>query len=399
MLVALLSICAETEGGDGSARGLLRFAGQSVAERQIQQALRLGAERIVCLVDGIDSEVIDLQEIAREGGAKFNAVSGGLSLLGQVSAGDEIVVFGDGVLPEASAVEARLGEKPGVLVIPAEGAVEEGYERIDGEWAWAGVMRASGATVEGLSQLPPDSDPVSALLRLALQRGTRVIPIDGAKAMRAGWLLAKNEAQVAGYEREFLRRHANRSGLAQPFRATADLVAFRLAGPALDRGLGGTPAFLFAAVCALGAIVSGAEGLPILGLGLLALGSFLADIGRSLSRMLNAIRQETKSKEWLGMVSSILFDLSFVTLAAISAADPPRVEYGVLALLLVGLLRLAAQSSKSRVLAPLRDRTMIFALLTVAASLAVLKPVMAITCLAIVAVLLFVQRETRITPA
>ena len=184
MLVAIISLCAPSDEEDGVPRGLLRFAGQTIAERQINLALQLGCERVVCLVDRIDHDVIALQDTAKDAGAKFNAVTGGLSLLGQVTAGDEVLVFGDGIMPQADVVARQLGEKSGVLVIPAEGAVEIGYERIDAEWAWAGVLRGRGSLVEALSQLPPDIDPVSALLRIALQRGTRVVPLDGGKAKR-----------------------------------------------------------------------------------------------------------------------------------------------------------------------------------------------------------------------
>lgn len=402
MLVALLSICAEGErseiAGALKPRGLLRFAGQSVAERQIDLALRLGAERIICLVDGIDSDVLDLQETARTGGARFNAVSGALSLLGQVSTSDEILVFGDGILPDASTVEKRLGKRSGVLVVPAEGAVDEGYERIDGEWAWAGVLRASGATVEGLAQLPPDSDPASALLRLSLQRGTRVIPIDGAKARRAGWLLATNERQVAEYEHEFLKRHANRSSFLQPVQILADMIAFRLARPALDRGRSAMPAFLIAGLCASGAIVSAVEPLPVLALGLLTLGSFFVDIAASLTRTLGAIRQKTPKSQFFETGMSVLFDVSFVAVAVLAANGDPPIEFGVLALILVGLMRLAAQS-RGRVLSPLRDRTLLFGLIAIAAAFSLLKPAIALGSLAIVGLLLVAQRGNRLTPA
>ena len=351
------------------------------------------------MVDSIDSEVIDLQESAREGGAKFNAVSGCMSLLGQVTAADELLVFGDGVLPEAGVVEERLGGQGGVLVIPAEGAVEEGYERVDSEWAWAGVLRTRGSIIEGLSQLPPDSDPISALLRLSLQRGTRVIPLDGAKAMRSGWLLAKSEAQIAEYESDFLRRYASRSGFAQPLRALADLIAFRIAPAALDRSFSGTPAKLAAVLGIGGAFALGWREMPVIGLGVLALASFISDIGRALNGMLGAIHQKVPKFPWLGEGISLLFELTFVALAVLSTASGRPMDQGVLALLVVGLLRLTGQSSRSALLGPLRDRTLILTGFAVVAAFGLLKPALSIVALAIVALLLVVQRRNRITPA
>ena len=399
MLAALVSICADSDDESGTPRGLLRFAGQSVAERQIDLAVDLGAERIVCLVDTIDGDVIDLQDTAKNAGVKFTAVSGARSLLGQVAASDQLIVLGDGVLPQTALVRKHLGEKPGVLVIPAEGAVEDGYERIDGEWAWAGALRASGAIVESLSQLPPDVDPISALLRIALQRGTRVIPVDGAKAARGGWLLARDEDQLAVHQQAFLRRQASLHSIFQPVRALADRLALKIAGAALDRNATGFPAMAIGIVSALGAVAAASEGMIVAAFALLTLAAFLCDIGRSLDRILSGISQKKTGRQWSAPAASGVIKVAFVALCVLSAQDGPPVDYGVLALLFLGLLRMVGQSAPSRWVEPVQDRTLMLAVIAVAASIGALKPALGIGCLAVVGLLLFVQRRKRLTPA
>ena len=399
MHIALISICTPSDGEDTPPRGMLRFAGQSIAERQIQLAVRMGCERVVCLVEKIGSEVIDLQEFATENGTKFHAVSGAHSLLGQVTTADELIIFGEGVLPQADAVEHHLGERPGVLVLPAEGAVDEGFERIDAEWAWAGVLRARGSIIEGLSQLPPDIDPISALLRISLQRGTRVIPLDGEKARRSGWLLARSDAAMADQEGEFLKRFAQRSSFWLPLRALADRIALRLAVPALDRGLSGLGLNLLGVALASGGLAAGWYERPVIGLVLLATGTFVNAIGTTLSATLQAIRQTKRRFKSFDQVVSVVFDVLFVTLAVLATSEGMPVDNGVLALLLVGLLHLAREIPRWKFTSPLRDRPLVYALLAIAAGVGILKAAMALSCLGIVGLLALALRRPGLTPA
>ena len=399
MLIALVSICTPSDEEDGPARGLLKFAGQSIVERQMDLAVRMGCERVVCMVAGIGSEVIELQEFATDLGARFQAVTGAMSLLGQVTAADELLVFAEGVLPQADAVEQHLGERPGVLVLPAEGAVEEGYERIDAEWAWAGVLRVRGSSVEGLSQLPPDIDAVSALLRIALQRGARVIPLDGGKARRSGWLLGRSDAAMAEQEGEFLRKYAQRSNFLLPLRALADRVALKMAAPALDRGGTGYPLNLVGLLLGASGVGAAIYERPVVGLALLALGAFVSAIGTTLSATLQAIRQKRPRFKGIEQGISAIFDVLFVVLAVLATSEGMPIDYGVLALMLVGLLHLAREVPRWRWTSFLRDRPLIYTLFAVSSSAGVLKPAMALSCLAIVGLLALALRRLRLTPA
>ena len=399
LLVGLISICAPSEDDSSTPRGLLRFAGQSVAARQIDLALSLGCERIVCMVEDIGQAVIDLQQKAREGGAKFNAVSGGLSLMGIVTSGDEIIAFADGILPQADAVERHLGDKPGVLVIPADGAVEEGYERIDAEWAWAGVLRARGSIVEALSQLPPDIDPISALLRIALQRGARVVPLDGGKAKRAGWLLATSEEALIEHEDRYLRDHAPRASFLRPFRAVADRIALRLAPGALDRGGSGGVITGLGLGMGAAAVVLGAYGWPRPAMGLLALASFVTAIGETLGGTLKAIRQKISRFRWFASASLLLFEAAFVVLCVLATERIPAVETGYLAFLFLGMVHLLKGMSTARIAEPMRDSTLVFSIGATCAALGFLDLALAAGVAALLGLMLFLQRGNKLTPA
>src|SRR5690606_40835190 len=90
-------------------------------------------------------------------------------LLGAVRADDELLALAPGLLPEAADALEGLGKRKGVLVLPAGPGVAAGFERLDLNRAWAGALVVGGAQVELLSDLPPDIEPTSALVRIALQ--------------------------------------------------------------------------------------------------------------------------------------------------------------------------------------------------------------------------------------
>ena len=124
MRVAILS--ANTATGDGAApvRGLLTIAGRSVAALQLELALRLGCERIVCLADGLNEGILPLLHRAEAAGASFHALAGARALSGLVKAQDELFIFAEGVVPDPPLVGELLGERSGIVALPAEAGVD-----------------------------------------------------------------------------------------------------------------------------------------------------------------------------------------------------------------------------------------------------------------------------------
>ena len=118
----------------------LSLAGASLAERQVELALALGCERIICLASGFEKGVSGLQRRADAAGVKFNAVSGPRALLGLVGATDSLIAIAEGVLADADIAGAALTDGEGVLVLPVEAGLAAGFERIDLNHAWAGIL-------------------------------------------------------------------------------------------------------------------------------------------------------------------------------------------------------------------------------------------------------------------
>ena len=88
MRIALISTQASADDAPDVALGALALGGRSIAERQLDFALALGCERIVCIADGPDPRVLALQHRAEAAGAQFNLIAGARWLVTLVHAND-----------------------------------------------------------------------------------------------------------------------------------------------------------------------------------------------------------------------------------------------------------------------------------------------------------------------
>jgi len=210
-------------------RGFLRIAGASLAQHQLGLALALDCQRLICLARGPSAELIALQHHAEAAGMRFHIVAGPQQLSTLVTAADELIVISEGLFAEGADVAPLLeGRSSVVLALPDDGAVAEGFERLDINNAAAGLMRIPGALIERLHDLPPDVDAASALTRVALQAGAqmRQLPVD-ARATGT-WKMVRSEGEALAIEAEWLRARlaASRSATASDRLARAGVLSF-----------------------------------------------------------------------------------------------------------------------------------------------------------------------------
>lgn len=235
MLVALLSTLEQAGDGASCPRGFLHVGGRTVIERQAALALGLGCERIICVAEGLPPELIALQHQVEHAGARFHAVSGREALHVLVSATDEVLVIADGMLPEKSALQTLIGNRKGVLAIPAAEGLPAGYERIDRDWCWAGVARCAGADVERIADLPRDIDPLGALMRSALQAGRPVIPVPDGVLTNGQWWLVANASSASAAGRSILSQGFRPARWSAPGNALIDRIVLRHADDLLRK--------------------------------------------------------------------------------------------------------------------------------------------------------------------
>lgn len=203
--------------GQAFPRAFLRIAGASLAQHQLALVLALDCQRLICLARGSSPELVGLQHAAEAAGLRFHIVGGPQQLSALVTATDELIVITEGLFADPAALPPLLeGPRPVVLALPDDGAVADGFERLDINNAAAGVIKAPGSLVERLHDLPPDCDAPSALTRIALQAGAqmRQVPPDARRG--TSWRMVRSEAEALAIETEWLRSRLSPSRGASP---------------------------------------------------------------------------------------------------------------------------------------------------------------------------------------
>lgn len=361
MRVALISMA-----DDGAAS--VRLGGRSLAFQQLAVALAAGCERVVCLADAPGSELAALQRAAEARGATFHAISHHRMLSGLVRAADAVLAFAPGMVPDAAWVTDKLAERSGVAILP-ESAVARGFERIDRDTAWAGVLAAPGDTVEALTQLPPDFDPLAGLLRIALQRGVRTIPVPSEWLDQRRWTLVPDQAAADTLEAGWYATRVPGPPLARPLAAGAHRLARRLMRRTADRpwlapltGIGG-------AVLVIAGGTAGLMGYTPGGLVAAALGTFGLATWRSLASFAQ-VGHGAKVRPLWAMLGNALADLA---LLAIAFGSDPAADWQAPfnAAVLACTVRLALEPAAPRPVRPWGDRALVLLSLAIAAALGV----------------------------
>ena len=334
MRVALISLMENVPvdlAGDGAGQsggnpGFLPIAGHSIARHQLGLALALGATRIVVHAEMLSAEIVEIQHVAEQRGARFHIITAARALVPLVSAEDELIVFAEGFLAMPEDARRILDEAPGVLALPVEAGVAAGFERIDINHAWAGAMRMAGRVVAGLGDLPPEWNPVAALLRLATQARLPLRPVPQALLAAGRWRLVRNEADAHAAENDWLAQHTAAGHVRSPGEWLA-VQAVRRIGPALlharTRPWVAMAAALLLVLLALGAGWWGRAGLAF---ALVGLGWVVLQAGRLLARVEQASLMQASGRLRGGALFGPLVDGALVAICAWRASGGPAAQ-------------------------------------------------------------------------
>lgn len=400
--IALLSMSEPALSGAGgvadaapaASRAGLRIGGISLGLHQLGTVLALGCERVVCIAQTLDAELLALQQTTAQAGGRLHVINGPRGLLGLVAAGDEIVALADGLLVEPALAHALLDGGAVVLVQPVERGLDAGFERIDINEADAGAFRAPAHLVGRLADLPPDCDTFSALQRIALQAGVarREVPLAAIDDGR--WRLVRSEAEAAAAEVAWIRRHTEGGGAGTSPSARLSRLFVRHFGAALlYQGQGGAIAGAAGVALALLAATLGWFGHAVAGLFLAAMAWGVFLVAEMLGRISRAGLRRPEPRVPRMLLYSTLADALLTLLIAwaslrvpgAGAGEAPADAWAALfsALMLVGLCRLVG-SGPWRGRNWLHDRGLVA--LALALAMQVLPP-LALARLAAVAVL------------
>ncbi|TMM49977.1 hypothetical protein [Qipengyuania marisflavi] len=386
MRIALISTHDTGENAGALRPAYMRFGGARIVERQLDLALATGCKTIACLASTVGREVIELQHRSENAGAKFVALRDPLALAGLVTAADDLMVIAPGLLPDEAVVLRHAG-KPAVLAFHADAAVPLGYERIDADLAWAGVLFVRGAAVERLAELPPDSDIPSALLRIALQSGVRPVVLDHSLLDEGAWHLNATQAQLEEREARWIRSHSELAPFTAPGLAVSERMGARIAHDVLGKPSARVP-WIGAAVAGIVALGLAILEMPAIGLGFAALGTIFASMGEVIER----IGQGGKADGQRTMLARVVDGLLDPILVILIALASPEAE-GWLRLfvpaVLFGLLHLGRRWARARWRRTYADRVTLAIMLAPAAFFGLVQPVAAVLALAVLISLFF----------
>lgn len=380
MRIALLSVLHSPADIRTVPAPFRKLAGARLVDRQLDIALAGGCETVACLANTVGREVIALQHRAEAAGARFIALRDPHKLSGIVAAQDELLVLEAGVLPDEESVLRHLA-KPGVLVFPEDPAIARGYERVDAHFAWAGALLVRGNAVEQLAHLPGDVDAPSALLRIALQSGTRTYPLERRLLEEHGWLRDPSAEELAARERSWVSGHADVAPFTAPGLAIAERLGVRLAQDTL---VGNLPRILAlsSAIAGLLALTSAVAGWVVLGFGLVALAAIFFAMEEVVRRVAHAGQLRPQVPLLVRALTVLLDPLLVILIARASPEDSEWLRLFV-PIVLLGLLHLGERNAARSWRRSYADRVTLTALLVPAAIFGIVQPVVAILALAV----------------
>ncbi len=319
----------------------LRIAGEPVARHQLEIAAAAGAKRVLVLGDPGDERVEMMLGAARVAGLPAKIVRDAPAFCGEVTAADELLVFGDSLMADAS-LALDLSSGRGVATLPVEQGLAAGFERIDAEHAWAGLMVVPGSLAERLRELPRDCDIASSLLRIALMTRLQAHPVDVAALSDGRWALIRSDADAQAAEKRRLaatiaEASGQTVGTKIAARAAQQFGARLLEQDHGDVLLAAVGMLLVGAALAATAVQLGWLAFLFMGLSWMVLRGH---------RVLQAVRRQTRMRPRgrdIGPVLFLAFDCVMVAVMAVNGgpglARPPA---WFAAFMAVALLRLAA---------------------------------------------------------
>lgn len=350
---------------DGIEEQKCAILGKTRAQRQLEFALELGCSQLILQGSGISTRAVSLKQQAEACKMGVQTTPGSHALAGALSGDDRLLVLSPDLVPGSAEAVRLLSQGLAVLTLPAEAGIPAGFERIDRERAWAGALVMQGALVSRLFELPEDSDPQSALLRIALQAGVPERRLDQSKLAEGSWAAARSNAERGAAEERWTARFLPEPPRFALARRAGHAIARRLA-PAMLVQAAAVPAIIGSAVALLGAsLVAPSLGGAALSFAFLLLSVLVLETGIALAKLRAAPFRKAGGLRHLRLA----VDVTLLAAGAFAiGGDWHRQLFPPLMLLVA--LHLPPQGS-SFLPSLLRDRAVIAAILVAGAALGV----------------------------
>lgn len=388
----------------GILRAELLLAGRSILGWQTALARDLGCKRIIVVANRPSPAILAAGHAAEAAGMTFQCLHGFARLPAMITADEELLVLGDGVIGNREMLMAIFAPSSGpamrlppaklrqaIVCLPSAAPLmhdfPSDFERIDAGRCWAGVLAMRGAQVQRLSDFPPDSNAISLLLRLALQAGTQCVMLEAAAGMPAQWVLAHDANALASHETALLAQASDAASWHAPGLALAGWLAAASGTRGLARGE--YAGMLAAGAALLAAAILAGLGHVLAALILAAAGSIAADLAARIAALRARIFSTQPSVRFANLRDPGRDLLASLVLMLALAPPPGIAAVAALGPLAIGTARIAARLYGAHCALIWQDRSLHLAALALAAGLGALAPATAILALAALAHALF----------
>ncbi|MCK0099490.1 hypothetical protein MWU38_08850 [Qipengyuania sp. S6317L1] len=369
MRTALIS--ALTRDRHGSLLAEEVVASRALLAWQVDVALRLGCERVICLCDSPSSAVIAQQRRLENKGLAFHTARGPLQLVNLVRDTDDVFLLCDGLFLSAETATDLLTHEgelvSGIWTLPANHALASTFpdlfERIDRDRHWAGAAIIPGKCVHGLGDLPEDGDAVSLLLRLALQERTGCNAVPSQFLEGDDWVPAGDKAALERREAKMMSLSLPDQQWAGPISAGATEIV-RRTGPLW---LQSAPEGCGLSALLLGLIGAGLAwfGYAVPGLLVAAVAAFAAVLSANGRALRSALYTSVEDRIWQIGFPFVMLMLALVTLVMANSQEDDWLVRASLPVLALGLASINGQERSRQISAFWRDtpaHLLIFAL-------------------------------------
>ena len=157
--------------GPGGVRALAPLAGMSLIEHQARRAVEAGAARVLLLIDEAPGELLETVARLRHDGIPTGMARGIDQAADALGADEAVLLVAESCLPDIGLLRAVATAPVPTLATLADSESHAQFERIDAAQRWAGIAMLDGHRIAETAAMIGSWDPVSTLLRRAVQEG------------------------------------------------------------------------------------------------------------------------------------------------------------------------------------------------------------------------------------
>lgn len=261
----------------GSPRAALPLAGATLMEHQIRRLATAGAERPILLVEQMNPALAAPLARLRADGIAVKVATNIAAAADLLAAEPRVLILADACLPDRALIDRIAAAAVPSIAVVDDVPDHAMFERIDAQHRWAGIALLDGRRIAEVAQMVGDWDPISTMLRSAVQEHAGRIEAGRDVPVLAGSadMLHAAEARLVTASREAGRGWSDRFVEGPITEALLPQLFARAIQPSLPASL--------SAILAVGGALAALSGTRWLALVPLLLAGPLARMGQRLS--------------------------------------------------------------------------------------------------------------------